>query len=251
MWTGDRQTPNPEPRTPYPGFPPRSLLAVPGVILATTLAGVVQLAASLFDRSGRISDAIARAWAWAIARVCGLRVTAAGRERVDPRRTYVIVANHQSHLDTIALLLTCPAPMRMLAKKSLFRIPVMGWAMKRMGHVPVERDRATRGSLDRLRAAVEGLIGRGQSVVVFAEGSRSPDGRVRAFKKGAFHLARTFDLPILPVAIDGTARVLPAWTLRFRGGTARVTYLPPIEPAGREVEDLLAETRARIVEALG
>ena len=228
---------------------PRSLIAVPGVILATTLAGLAQLAASLADRSGRISDAIARAWAWAVAGACGLKVAGAGA--VDPRRAYVLVANHQSHLDTIALLLTCPVPMRMLAKKSLFRIPVMGWAMRRMGHLPVARERATPAAMARLRAAVEGLARRGQSVVVFAEGSRSPDGGVRAFKKGAFHLARDFGLPILPVAIDGTARVLPARTLRFRGGRARVTYLAPIDPAGREVDDLLAETRGRIVKALG
>jgi 1-acyl-sn-glycerol-3-phosphate acyltransferase len=235
---------------------PRSLIAVPGVVLATGFFAALQLLASLLDSTGRASDAIARAWARAIARVCGLSVKARGAEGVPADRTCVIVCNHQSHLDTIALLLTSPVPMRMLAKASLFRIPFLGWSMARMGHVPIARERADAAVLLRLRVAVERLIRRGQSVVVFAEGSRGEGDDLRPFKKGAFHLARTFGLPIVPVAIDGTGKVLPARTLRFRGGPARVTYLAPIEPTGgdgadREVDDLLAETRARIAAALG
>ena len=230
---------------------PRSLLAIPVVILSTIVFGLLQIICSLADPRGRVADAIARTWSRTLAWASGLKVSAAGADGVDRSRSYVLVVNHQSHLDTVCLFLTSPVPVRMLAKASLFRIPFLGWAMARMGHVPVLRDRRRADDLARLEKAVDRLVARGQSLVVFAEGTRSNDGTVAPFRKGAFHLAGAFGLAILPVAIDGTTSVLPARTLRFRGGGASVTYLPPVDPADREVEALLEETRGAICRTLG
>lgn len=168
-----------------------------------------------------------------------------------PRNPYVVVANHQSLAD-IPILSRLPWEMKWVAKAELFRIPVVGWMMSLAGDVPVGRGdaRSRVAALHRARRVLD----RECSVIFFPEGTRSPDGRVRAFQHGAFRLAIDAGVPILPIAIDGTGKAIPKHGWRFRDEIrARVAVLDPIptdgftkHDAARLAEDVRREIMARI-----
>lgn len=142
---------------------------------------------------------------------------------------FVFVANHQSYFDIPALYATVPEPVLFAAKRSLFRIPVFGWALAAGGFVPVDRADPRRGK-DAFALAGERLR-RGSSVLFFPEGTRSPDGRLGRFLRGGFLLALKHDLPIVPVGISGAFEVMPRGTLVVRPGTIRIRYGAPVNPA--------------------
>lgn len=222
----------------------RTIVAIPGIFLTTGLAGFSAIVMSFLTRFTGAIDRISYIWASSVASVCGMKVRGQGMENIDPSLTYVVVSNHQSHMDTIALYCTSPVPLRMLAKASLFKIPVFGQAMARAGHIRIMRDKKAKTDFSRLLDQVETLKSAHRSIMVFAEGTRSPDGVVGPFKHGAFAIAQHFQLPILPVTIDGTHRILPARSLRFRAGTVRVSYHEPFEPGADSIKDLQARTRS-------
>ena len=167
-------------------------------------AGVV---GSLVDGSGRAAHACARAWAHTVLYVCGIRLRVEGRERLRSGACYVFVANHCSALDIPALLAALPGPTRMLAKASLFRLPFLGWYIRRVGYVPVDRTSPRRAA--RSLGVALARAGSGRSMVVFAEGTRSAGGATRPFKRGAFWLAARTGLPLVPVALVNSGRLLP------------------------------------------
>lgn len=210
---------------------------------------VTGVAASSVDRSGWLTRGVARAWGTYLCRVCGVPVTVRGGEAVDWSGTFIVMANHQSYFDIPVLYASLPRACGMLAKKELFRLPVFRSAMKGVGCVPIDRSNR-RQSLDSLREAAE-QVRCGQPIVVFPEGTRSPDGRVYPLKKGAFHLAEMAQVPIVPVGINGTRNVLARETLIIRGAPVNVTIGRPLlqekkGPVGRErlrkaVQEALAE----------
>jgi len=220
--------------------PIRNFLSLLVIALWTAACGAAAILTSFFDKSGRAADAITRNWAGLVAALSGLKITVEGAEVVDRNRSYVLVANHRSHLDTIALVLTCPLPLRMLAKAELFNIPIFGQALARVGHLRVDR-RQGRTDLTRLGPAVRKMVDAGRTLCVFAEGSRQPEGAYGEFKRGAFYLARQNGLPILPVSIVGTGAVLPPKRLRLRPGTARLRYHPPIEISEQNEDELRSQ----------
>ena len=228
----------------------RALWGIPLVFVSCAACATVAVVASPFDPATRVADVCAWVWARCTRLATGLKLSTVGRDAVDTDRSYVIVTNHQSHLDTICFLEANPTPVRMLAKAFLFSIPFLGWAMARMGHIPVYRGNTSEEQFERIAAGVGRLVKYGQSLVVFAEGSRTADGSLGEFKKGAFHLAKDFGLPILPVAVDGTFAVMPRHRFSAVPGTATLTYLPAIETEAGEVEELRDRTRAAIAEAL-
>lgn len=229
---------------------PRSLIAIPVVVLATTWFGFWAIVFSVIAPRSSLMDVCARSWAGVLAAACGIRLSAFGAQNIPLDGSAILVSNHQSHLDTVVLFLTCPAPLRMLAKASLFKIPFLGWSMARIGHIPVRRRKPDPQGEQKINQALEQMIARSFSLVVFAEGRRSDSGKLQAFKKGAFHLAKRYDLNIIPVAIDGTTNLLPARSLNFHGGPVTISYLAPISPVGREPEELLDQTRAAIAASL-
>ncbi|MCS7170472.1 MAG: 1-acyl-sn-glycerol-3-phosphate acyltransferase, partial [Candidatus Kapabacteria bacterium] len=139
----------------------------------------------------------------------------------------IYVCNHSSLLDIPVLIAALPDRLCFLYKKVLERIPFFGWILRRMPYVPITR-RAADAQLH-IELAAQRIRQYGLSPVVFAEGGRSPDGRVRPFKRGAIVLAQQAQRPIVPVAIAGTYALLPPHTLRFRPGTAQVRIGEPIE----------------------
>ena len=137
------------------------------------------------------------------------------------------MANHQSHYDTPVVFSSLPYQLRIIAKESLARFPVLGWHLKRGGHLFVDRrDPDRTGILNRWRA----LVSDGLSLIVYAEGTRSGDGRVARFKAGSFLLAIQAGLPIVPLAILGTRGVMPKGRLRTEPGKVTLVIHDPIQP---------------------
>jgi 1-acyl-sn-glycerol-3-phosphate acyltransferase len=229
----------------------RSCVVIPLIYLYTLLMGALALLFSLFDRGGRLQHWCARAWCRMIAATAGARVRVEGLENVPPGRACVFVANHQSYLDIPAVWGYVPVQFRIMAKRSLFYVPFMGWFLWRAGHIPVDRDNA-RAALQSVNRAVEKLHA-GCSLVVFPEGHRSPDGALQEFKPGGFKIAHKAGVPVVPVTIIGTARVLKRDSLVFRPGRVRVVIDPPLDTAeytGRTLPELMARARAVIAARL-
>lgn len=208
---------------------PWSLLVVwPWVALSTAIGAVVAFLLSLARPEWAFSCGVL--WARAVVAANGSRVTVSGLERVPPGRAFVIVSNHQSHFDVPALWSRWDRPFRFVLKAELRRVPFLGWYSSFLGNVFVDRrDRA--GAMASLRAA-RPLLERGVSIWFFAEGTRSRDGRLQPFRKGAFVLAAEAGVPILPVTIHGTHRILPGGRLLLLPGHVRITIHEPVPTAG-------------------
>jgi 1-acyl-sn-glycerol-3-phosphate acyltransferase len=167
----------------------------------------------------------------------------------DPRRPYVVVANHESFAD-ILLISHLPWEMKWLSKAELFRIPFLGWLMRLAGDIPVRRGEG-RSAVEALQACRQ-VLARKVSVMVFPEGTRSATGEMLPFKDGAFRLAVDAGVPILPLALTGTGPALPKRGFRLGRSSAEVRVLEPVETAGlttRDVPKLREQVRVRIVAA--
>jgi 1-acyl-sn-glycerol-3-phosphate acyltransferase len=200
---------------------------IPAISVYTIVLGAASIASSLFDRRGHFAHRCARAWSWLILRTTGVRVRVQGLERITPGTTYVFVSNHQSIYDIPVIFASLPYQLRIIAKESLARFPVLGWHLRRGGHLFVDRRRPDRaGILKRWRA----LVSDGLSLIIFAEGTRSIDGAVARFKAGSFLLAIEVGLPIVPLAVEGTRHVMKKGRLRTEPGDVTLVVHPPIEP---------------------
>ncbi len=137
-----------------------------------------------------------------------------GREHLQNGKHYIVIANHQSLLDILAVCAALPINFKFLAKRELFQIPLMGWGMASAGYIPV--DRASHKSGREAVQKIARVLNMGVSVLLFPEGTRSPDGKIQAFKMGAFKLARDNKVEILPVVVDGTGQALPkkSWLIK-------------------------------------
>ena len=176
----------------------RSLLfSTPLIALSTIGMGTISMIASLFDRTGRSQHHLARLWGKILLAVSFIRVRAEGLEKLDPRATYVFVANHASYMDIPALLSTLQHQFRFFAKKGLYQIPFLGTHLRRAGHLPVDRSSA-RASLKSMTEGAHIIANRHISVLLFPEGGRAPQG-LREFKEGAAYIAIKAGVPVVPV----------------------------------------------------
>ena len=175
--------------------------------LTTVFWGTSALVISLLDRRGKWVHACASNWGASIFRICNVRVQVEGLDKLDPDGSYVVMSNHHSLFDIPTVLSSLPFPFRMLAKASLFRIPFMGWYMSRVGYIPVEREdpKKARESLE----SAARRVASGLSVLIFPEGTRSEEGKVARFKRGGVNLAHSAGVPVVPVAIINSGRLLP------------------------------------------
>jgi 1-acyl-sn-glycerol-3-phosphate acyltransferase len=200
---------------------------IPAISVYTIVLGAASIVSSLFESRGYFAHHCARAWSWLILKTTGVRVTVEGLERITPGTTYVFVSNHQSIYDTPVVFASLPYQLRIIAKESLARFPVLGWHLKRGGHLFVDRDHPDRaGILKRWRA----LVSEGLSLIIYAEGGRSMDGRVGRFRAGSFLLAIEAGLPVVPLAIIGTRKVMPKGRLRTEPADVKLIVHDPIVP---------------------
>jgi 1-acyl-sn-glycerol-3-phosphate acyltransferase len=200
---------------------------IPAITVYTIVLGAASLFSSLFERRGHFAHRCARAWSWLILKTTGVQVAVQGFDRLTPGATYVFVSNHQSHYDTPVIFSSLPFQLRIIAKESLAKFPVLGWHLKRGRHLFVDRQHPDRaGILRRWRA----LVSEGLSLIIYAEGTRSPDGHVGKFKAGSFLLAIEAQLPIVPVAVVGTRAVMPKGRLRTEPADVGLIIHDPIQP---------------------
>jgi 1-acyl-sn-glycerol-3-phosphate acyltransferase len=180
------------------------------------------------------------------------RVHVEGRERIRPGATYVMVANHQSFVD-ILVLFRLFAHFKWVSKIEMFRIPCIGWNMALNRYIRLKR--GDRQSIAEMMRACTATLGQGNSIMMFPEGTRSADGRLKAFKPGAFSLALKSKVPLLPIVVEGTAHALPKHGFVLRGHHAiriRVLDEIPYETfAGLSTEELTARVRDVFVRELG
>jgi 1-acyl-sn-glycerol-3-phosphate acyltransferase len=203
---------------------------IPAIGAYTIVLGTASLASSLFDRTGRFAHGCARLWSRLILVTTGVRVRVEGLEALEPGKTYIFVSNHQSIYDIPVIFWWLPYQLRIIAKESLGSFPFLGWHLRRTGHLLVDRrnpDRA--GILRRWR----NLVVDGLSLIIFPEGTRSVDGRVGRFKAGSFMLALEAGLPVVPLSIVGTRRVMRKGRLTVEPGDVTLAIHPPIDAGAR------------------
>jgi 1-acyl-sn-glycerol-3-phosphate acyltransferase len=217
------------------------------VAFYTGFWGAAACIAAPFDREGRAQVWIARRWVGCVLAGCGIRVVAAGLANVPPARPCVYLSNHQSVFDVAAIIATLPVQWRFVAKRELTWIPFFGWALVMGRHIIVDRgDRAA--SVHSLARAAE-RVRAGASVIIFPEGTRSPDATLQEFRSGGFHLAIQSGVPIVPVTVSGSCAITPRRSLRIESGPVLVRYGEPIPTEGLRIEDR-GELKRRVREAI-
>jgi 1-acyl-sn-glycerol-3-phosphate acyltransferase len=190
----------------------------------------------------------ARAWL----RWSGMKIRVRGMEHLDPRQTYVFISNHRSYLDTAMLFGHLGRRIGILAKKELLKVPILGQGMGYVNIMAIDRSNRQR-AIQTVQAATE-RIRSGVSFGVFAEGTRARPGKMLPFKKGAFYMAIEAGVPIVPVAMNNTDRLMGKGTGEARPGTVEMVLLPPIQTGGAssdaDVERLIAHVHAAIAKEL-
>jgi 1-acyl-sn-glycerol-3-phosphate acyltransferase len=161
-------------------------------------------------------------------RLARIRVQVVGRELI-PERPCIFMANHVSNLDPPILLPLLPFRTAFFIKRSLLKIPVVGFGMRLAGFIPVDRDGRLESARDSVQAASK-VLASGVNVSTFPEGTRSRTGRLLPFKKGAFYLAMESGAPVIPVSIWGSEQMMTKGSLRIKPGTAHLTFHPPLYP---------------------
>lgn len=229
------------PRTPEPRRATllnylRSAVAIPLIYLYTVVMASISLTVSFFDTGGRKQHWCAQTWCKLISRTAGMEVRTHGLENIRPGVSYVFLSSHQSYMDIAAMLGYLPAQLRIAAKKSLFKVPFMGWHLSRAGHIPIDR-KSSENAIAAMQKAADYLTD-GVCVFLYPEGTRSRDGHLQSFKKGGFKLALQAGAPIIPVTIIGTREVLPVDSIIFRPGPAEMYVGAPIPTAGLGDDDM-------------
>jgi len=225
----------------------RTIWAVIVAIVVTIPASTAVMIIALLSSSSSLIEPIIRLWARGILWGAGIDIRAEGIERIERSRRYIFIANHHSYFDIPCILAAIPQPIRFMAKKSLFSIPLFGWALSRAGFIPIDR-KNRRTAVKSFDLAVE-RIRKGNTIVIFPEEGRSRELAMRPFQRGAFLLAIRSELPIMPLAIDGTYEVFRVGAKRITPGVVTVRVGTEIETAGvsvRAKDTLLEQSRGQI-----
>jgi len=183
-------------------------------------------------------------------RLARIRVDVSGLERVPRDQACIFMSNHVSNLDPPALFPRIPGRTSAFLKRSLMKIPVLGYGMKIADFVPVDRDGRVESAKESV-AVARGVLEKGIHITTFVEGTRSRDGRMLPFKKGPFYLAMEAGAPVVPVSILGTERMMRKGSARVWPGTAHITFHEPLDPGQfSSREDLMDAVRAAIASGL-
>ncbi len=227
----------------------RTLFVWSCIVIATLVLGVFAFVTYPFDRRGRVGHYYARLWGKIALLANRVKVRVEGLEHLNGKGPYIFMSNHQGYYDIFTLLSHLPYQFKWLAKKELFSVPILGWTMAAVGYIRIDRG----GTRDTVRAMDEAAqkIQEGMSVVIFPEGSRSPDGSIQPFKKGGFTLAIKSKVPIVPIAISGSRDIMPKDKLTVTAGEIRMFVGHPIEIQHYSLKDrelLMRKVRETITE---
>jgi 1-acyl-sn-glycerol-3-phosphate acyltransferase len=212
------------------------LIRDPLIIVSTAIMGSISVVVSIWDTNGNAQLKVARVWARMLLLCAGARVKTVGLEKLEKGVSYVIVSNHVSYMDTPVLLAHLPLNFRFMAKQELFKVPFIGPHLTKAGHISVPLD-DWRAALKVLGTVGVILVERGQSVLMFPEGGRSPNGELQEFKDGAAYLAIKGNVKLLPVCIVGIHDVLPMHSGHMRPGKVTLRIADPIDVSGLRTAD--------------
>jgi len=197
--------------------------------------GVVSYGASLFDANGNLAHRCISQWARTSLALAGLRVHIEGQERLNAQNTYIFMPNHASFLDTLLAFAYIPCDFRDIIKEEIFSIPLLGAVLRKSGQIPLDRKNPWK-ALKSLRQAAD-LLKEGISVVVFPEGTRSPDGEIQEFKTALFILPIRSGIPVVPVLIEGTFQALKRGSILVNPVPLKLTFFDPIPADSFGVRD--------------
>ena len=225
----------------------RTLYITIWVGFVTLVLGVLVIVLSFFVRSGSPMHKIAQFWAKSILLVSRIKVSVKGLSDIDLAGPYIYMPNHQSNFDIPVLLGHLSVQFRWLAKAELFKIPIFGHAMRKAGYISIDRYHRE-SAFESLKVAAETIKG-GKSVLIFPEGTRSRDGKIRSFKKGGFVLAIDSGVPIVPVVIKGTYAIMTKGKFRVNQGHVSMVIHKPIDTSAytRETKEALMENVRRVI----
>lgn len=218
------------------------VLGIPATAIFIPWAMITGNALPLYNAAQRILRA-----GYFLARI---RVEVAGRDRIPKNTACIFMANHVSNLDPPALIPNIPGRTSAFLKRSLMRIPILGWGFKQGEFIAVDRS-GDRESAQESVAEARRILAKGIHITIFVEGTRSRDGRMLPFKKGPFYLAAETGAPCVPVSIWGTETMMSKGSVRIHPGTAHVIFHPPLDPAGFQTrEELMEAVRTAIASGL-
>jgi 1-acyl-sn-glycerol-3-phosphate acyltransferase len=220
-----------------------SILRLLASTIVTAIIAAFAFVSLPFNRKGKLYHRVGRFWSRQLLWICGVRVELHGAEHCAHGASVIYAANHASMVDIPVVIASVPDDIRLVYKKELEKIPLFGWGLKYGSYIGIDRGRGTEARKS-LEEAVE-KIQRGASVLLFVEGTRTPDGKLQPFKRGAFNLAVRSGVPVVPLTINGTYTIVPKHSLRIRPGTVHLHFAPPIRvehaDSEREAETLLME----------
>jgi 1-acyl-sn-glycerol-3-phosphate acyltransferase len=206
------------------------------MLKSIVLVGITLLVATLtilllpFNRKGRVFHWCAKFWGHMVLKITPIQVQTKGLEHLRSGANYIYAANHASYFDIPTLVAVLPGQIRIVFKKELTRLPIFGWAMKLGSYISIDRG-DSREAIESLEKAAR-EIHEGSSVLLFPEGTRTQDGRIQPFKRGAFALAVRSRVPIVPVTVNGSFSILPKRGLRITPGNVGVIVHPPLVTNG-------------------
>ena len=216
--------------------------------VATTFLGIPVMVAGLLSRTGNLAFSISKLWAYTMLAVSFVRTEIKNKNKILKETSYIIISNHQSHYDIIALVTTLGIQYRWIIKKEILKLPIFGYALYASRNIFIDRSNTT-SAIESINKGFDRLP-KGVSVMVFAEGTRSPDGRIHEFKKGGFVMAVQRKIPILPVTVNGSRRIMRKGSFTLKPGKIQIVIGDPIDTSGYTtdtVQDLIDKTRQTIM----
>ncbi len=185
-------------------------------------------------------------------KILGVRIEVTEADKIEKSKPYIFMSNHLSFLDGPLLFLIIPQPVRVILKKEIFKIPVIGWGMRQVNFVPVDR-KGIKGGKKSIDRAVQLIKEKEYSFLIFPEGTRSLDGRLQPFRRGGFFLALNSGAPIVPISIKGTFELMPKASFFVKKGSIRVVFHPPVsveEYDKKNLPDLISRVQNIIREGV-
>jgi len=216
----------------------RTFVLAPIFVIYTLAVAAFIIAYGAFRPAAPVHDRIVKRWSHLFLKIPPVRFEIDGINNVDPKQRYIVVSNHLSMFDIPTLFYTLPLHGRFLSKKEVFKVPLVGRAMRTIGIIEIDRT-AGGSSRQAIKEGVQIAAERGYSLIVFPEGTRGDGDELLPFKKGACRIAIDTGLPILPVVIEGTSRISPPGSRLFFRGDAHIVILEPIETTDMTNKDHL------------
>ena len=216
--------------------------------IATIILGIPVMVAGLLSRTGNLAFSISKLWAYTMLAVSFVRTEIKNKNKILKGTPYIIISNHQSHYDIITLVTTLGIQFRWIIKKEILKLPIFGYALYASRNIFIDRSNTT-SAIESINKGFDRLPN-GVSVMVFAEGTRSPDGQIHEFKKGGFITAVRLKIPILPVTINGSRRVMRKGSFTLKPGKIQVVIGDPIDTSSYTtdtVQELIGKTRQAII----